>query len=135
VNGSGYFIGMAQMMSRVDYESTSTVWAMDKWRGVFQVRWVYLKDIGNARLRHIILSNNEDKPVTNSRDTQEILAEPGRKMLQVFGDYRERSSLLDDFDAYDQHETRAAAAKTGPAASQGTPTRSASARSAPTEEW
>ena len=27
VNGSGYFVGMAQMTSAVDYASTSTVWA------------------------------------------------------------------------------------------------------------
>lgn len=33
VNGSGHFCGMAQMLSGVDYSSTSKVWAQDKWKG------------------------------------------------------------------------------------------------------
>jgi len=76
----------------------------DKWKGVFQVKWIYIKDIGNQRLRHITMPNNENKPVTNSRDTQEILLEPGRQLLQVFATFRERSSLLDEFSAYERLE-------------------------------
>lgn len=38
--------------------------------GKFQVRWIYVKDVPNSQLRHIRLENNENKPVTNSRDTQ-----------------------------------------------------------------
>jgi YTH domain-containing family protein len=29
--------------------------------------------VPNPQFRHIILENNENKPVTNSRDTQEVL--------------------------------------------------------------
>ena len=76
----------------------------DKWKGVFQVKWIYIKDIGNQRLRHITMPNNENKPVTNSRDTQEILLEPGRQLLQVFGSFQERSSLLDEFSPYERLE-------------------------------
>ena len=89
VNGSGHFCGMAEMLSCLDYNSSAGVWAQDKWKGrevhialkplyhvflfflgQFKVRWIYVKDVPNAQLRHIRLENNENKPVTNSRDTQ-----------------------------------------------------------------
>jgi hypothetical protein len=37
VNGSGHFCGMAQMLSNVDYNSSASVWAQDKWKGQFKV--------------------------------------------------------------------------------------------------
>lgn len=72
VNESRQFCGMAQMISYVDYHKTFGGWLEDKWKGQFQVRWIFCKDIPNSQLRHIILPNNENKPVTNSRDTQEV---------------------------------------------------------------
>lgn len=72
VNASGHFCGMAQMMSGVDHEASSSVWCQDKWKGQFKVKWIYVKDVPNQALRHIRLENNENKSVTNSRDTQVI---------------------------------------------------------------
>lgn len=60
------------MMSEVDYDSSSSVWSQNKWKGQFKVKWIYVKDVPNSALRHIRLENNENKPVTNSRDTQVI---------------------------------------------------------------
>jgi hypothetical protein len=77
VNGSGHFCGMAEMVSRVDYNRTTGVWAQDKWKGCLQVKWIYVKDVPNALLRNIKLENNDNKPVTNSRDTQEIPYDKG----------------------------------------------------------
>ncbi|RXG53814.1 YTH domain-containing family protein 2 [Armadillidium vulgare] len=82
VNGSGHFCGIAQMISCVDYNCSSSVWAQDKWKGQFRVKWIYVKDVPNNPLRHIRLENNENKPVTNSRDTQEVPYEKG-KMVSV----------------------------------------------------
>jgi hypothetical protein len=65
VNGSGHFCGMAEMQSRVDYNKKTGVWAQDKWRGCFQVKWIYVKDIPNSLLRNIKLENTDTKPVTN----------------------------------------------------------------------
>jgi hypothetical protein len=31
------------------------VWASDKWKGVFKVRWIFVRDIPNVTLRHIKL--------------------------------------------------------------------------------
>jgi hypothetical protein len=45
VNGSGHFAGMAQMITDVDYNTTSTVWNQDKWKGIFRVKWIYVRDV------------------------------------------------------------------------------------------
>lgn len=55
VNASGHFCGMAEMLTPVDYTRSSTVWASDKWKGVFKVRWIFVRDIPNSNLRHIKL--------------------------------------------------------------------------------
>ena len=80
VNGSGHFCGMAEMTSPVDMSSSLSVWSQDKWRGQFTVKWIYVKDVPNSALRHIRLENNENKPVTNSRDTQEVPVDKGRQV-------------------------------------------------------
>lgn len=43
------------MLTPVDYTRSSTVWASDKWKGVFKVRWIFVRDIPNVNLRHIKL--------------------------------------------------------------------------------
>ena len=58
---------------------TCTTTRRDKWPGCFKVRWHIVKDIPNTMLRHIQLVTSDKKPVTNSRDTQEV--EPGQGML------------------------------------------------------
>ena len=63
---------MAEMLSTVDYNNTGkSVWVNnDKFKAQFMVKWIYVKDVPNRQFRHIRLENNENKPVTNSRDTQ-----------------------------------------------------------------
>ncbi|KAJ1543954.1 hypothetical protein HK405_008943 [Cladochytrium tenue] len=54
VNASGHFCGVATMESDVDWTRSSPVWAQgSRWRGVFVVRWIYVKDIPNSVLRHL----------------------------------------------------------------------------------
>lgn len=102
VNASGHFCGMAEMLTPVDYTRSSTVWASDKWKGVFKVRWIFVRDIPNANLRHIRLNNTQErKPVTNSRDTQELMADAGQEMLRIFHSHPARTSLLQDFAFYE----------------------------------
>nr|SVE91217.1 EOG090X08DF [Daphnia sinensis] len=104
VNGSGHFCGMAEMTSAVDMSSTLSVWSQDKWRGQFTVKWIYVKDVPNAALRHIRLENNENKPVTNSRDTQEVPVEKGRQVLKILHSYRHSTSIFDDFSHYEKRQ-------------------------------
>jgi hypothetical protein len=73
VNTSGQFVGVAEMTGAVDFEKTLEYWQQDKWNGSFSLKWHIVKDVPNNMLKHIILENNENKPVTNSRDTQEVI--------------------------------------------------------------
>lgn len=92
---SGQFCGMARMMSPVDYTTSSSVWTQtDKWKGRMDVRWIFVKDIPNSQLRHIRVWNNENKPVTNSRDTQELPPDAGLAMLRIFCDYPPKTSVI-----------------------------------------
>jgi hypothetical protein len=72
VNASGQFCGVAEMIGTVDFNKDMDFWQQDKWSGSFPVKWHIIKDVPNANFRHIVLENNDNKPVTNSRDTQEV---------------------------------------------------------------
>lgn len=43
----------------------------------------------------------ERKPVTNSRDTQELMPDAGQEMLRIFHTHPARTSLLQDFAFYE----------------------------------
>ncbi|KMQ98217.1 yth domain family protein 1-like protein [Lasius niger] len=86
VNGSGHFCGMAQMVSPVDYQCNSSVWSQDKWKGQFR------------------LENNENKPVTNSRDAQEVPHAKGITVLRILHTYRHSTSIFDDFGHYERRQ-------------------------------
>ncbi|XP_073472308.1 YTH domain-containing family protein 2 [Aquarana catesbeiana] len=104
VNGSGHFCGVAEMKSAVDYNTCAGVWSQDKWKGRFDVRWVFVKDVPNGQLRHIRLENNENKPVTNSRDTQEVPLEKARQVLRIIASYKHTTSIFDDFSHYEKRQ-------------------------------
>lgn len=72
VNASAQFCGVAEMVGPVDFEKSVDYWQQDKWSGQFPVKWHIIKDVPNSQFRHIVLQNNDNKPVTNSRDTQEV---------------------------------------------------------------
>ncbi|KAE9397379.1 YTH-domain-containing protein [Gymnopus androsaceus JB14] len=115
VNASGHFCGMAEMLTPVDYTRSSTVWASDKWKGVFKVRWIFVRDIPNVNLRHIKLNNTQErKPVTNSRDTQELLTDAGQEMLRIFHTHPARTSLLQDFAFYELQAMQKIQAQSNP---------------------
>ncbi|UZJ55166.1 hypothetical protein CBS101457_004486 [Exobasidium rhododendri] len=108
VNASGHFCGMAQMLTAVDYNSTSNVWVQEgKWKGTFKVRWIYVKDVPNGRLRHLRLTNTpEQKPITQSRDTQELPIEGGKEMLKIMAEFPSKTTLLQDWLFYEQQATQ-----------------------------
>ncbi|KAL8553711.1 hypothetical protein ACS0TY_002128 [Phlomoides rotata] len=93
VNASGQFVGVAEMIGPVDFTKNMDFWQVDKWN-----------DIPSTLLRHIILKNNENKVVTNSRDTQEVELNQGLQMLSIFMKYKAKTSVLDDFIFYENRE-------------------------------
>ncbi|EEF36924.1 yth domain-containing protein, putative [Ricinus communis] len=104
VNTSGQFVGLAEMVGPVDFNKTVEYWQQEKWIGCFPVKWHIIKDVPNNSLRHVTLENNENKPVTNSRDTQEVIFEKGIQMLKIFKGHRCKTSILDDFEFYAARE-------------------------------
>ncbi|KAG2580606.1 YTH domain-containing protein ECT2-like [Panicum virgatum] len=104
VNASAQFCGVAEMIGPVDFEKSVDYWQQDKWTGQFPVKWHIVKDVPNNLFRHIILENNDNKPVTNSRDTQEVKLEQGLEMLKIFKNHDDGASILDDFDFYEERE-------------------------------
>ncbi|KAL5220423.1 hypothetical protein ABZP36_025136 [Zizania latifolia] len=106
VNGSGHFCGMAEMVGPVEFQKDMDFWCQDKWTGSFPIRWHIIKDVPNYILQHILLQNNENKPVTHSRDTQEIPYVPGVSMLKILKDVKVKECLFDDFMKYEEDEAR-----------------------------
>ncbi|XP_072976849.1 uncharacterized protein [Typha angustifolia] len=104
VNTSGQFCGVAEMVGPVDFDKDMDFWQQDKWSGSFPVKWHFIKDVANASFRHILLENNENKPVTNSRDTQEIPYSAGISMLKIFKSTSSTTSVLDDFLFYEERQ-------------------------------
>lgn len=104
VNASGQFVGMAEMVGPVDFNKTMDYWQQDKWTGCFPVKWHIVKDVPNSILRQITLENNDNKPVTNSRDTQEVKLEQGLQVLKIFKEHDGKTSILDDFPFYETRQ-------------------------------
>ncbi|KAJ6288198.1 hypothetical protein OIU76_024231 [Salix suchowensis] len=104
VNASAQFCGVAEMTGPVDFDKNVDYWQQDKWNGQFPVKWHLIKDVPNSQFRHIVLENNDNKPVTNSRDTQEVKLEQGIEMLSIFKNYETDMSILDDFDFYEDRQ-------------------------------
>ncbi|KAF8074278.1 hypothetical protein N665_1116s0016 [Sinapis alba] len=100
VNASGQFVGLAEMTGPVDFDTNVECWQQDKWTGSFPLKWHIVKDVPNSLLKHITLENNENKPVTNSRDTQEVKLEQGLKIVKIFKEHMSKTCILDDFSFY-----------------------------------
>ena len=68
------------------------------------MKWIYVKDVPNSQLRHIRLENYDNRPVTNSRDTQEVPPEKGKQVLKILHSYKHSSSIFDVFHQYEKKE-------------------------------
>uniref|UniRef100_A0ACD5W658 Uncharacterized protein n=1 Tax=Avena sativa TaxID=4498 RepID=A0ACD5W658_AVESA len=106
VTQSSHFCGVAEMVGPVDFQKNMDFWSQDKWTGSFPVKWHIIKNIPNTTLQPILLQNNEQKPVTFSRDTQEIHYCPGTCMLKIFKSTSANECLFDHFMMYEEEEER-----------------------------
>ncbi|KAJ8470184.1 hypothetical protein OPV22_024527 [Ensete ventricosum] len=59
--------------------------------------------VGVAEM-HIKLENNDNKPVTNSRDTQEVKLEQGLQLLKLVKEHVRKTSILEDFSFYETRQ-------------------------------
>ncbi|XP_054824246.1 uncharacterized protein LOC129322167 isoform X2 [Prosopis cineraria] len=106
VNGSGQFVGVAEMIGPVDFNKDMRFWKGKKFYGFFPIRWHIIKDVPNTQFRYIVLPNNDNKPVTYSRDTQEVGLKQGMEMLNIFKRFLAKTSLLDDYDFYTNRDPK-----------------------------
>ncbi|KAK1388394.1 hypothetical protein POM88_016572 [Heracleum sosnowskyi] len=117
VNWSGQFVGVAEMIGRVDFVKILNFWLIEDWNGFFPVKWHIIKDIPNRQLSHIITESSE--PVTRTRDmfiliisstcgcyciSSQIGLQQGLEMLNIFKNNTVRTSMLDDFNFYEKRE-------------------------------
>lgn len=56
VNGSGRFCGVAEMLSTHDQDTMVGIWTERRWKGRFDIRWLYVKDVPMSFLRHIFVA-------------------------------------------------------------------------------
>ena len=104
VNGSGYFCGVAKMISEIDFcwQPDPNLWSHStKWKGKFDIKWIYVKNVPNRQLSYIKLENNENKPVTHSRDCQLVPSVNGIHVMKIIHYYHHYSSILDNAEDYE----------------------------------
>lgn len=98
VNASGRFCGVAEMSSNLRDDLDTSIWRDNsRYRHAFKVRWIVVRDVHNRSLKQFLVPANDMKPVTNSRDTQEIPATISKSILKLFKyEQSEIQSFLDD---------------------------------------
>ena len=103
-NGSGRYLGLARMKSICDFNKSFELWTQDgKWMGLFDVEWLFIKDVPFKEFKNITITmkDGEIKPVSNSRDTQEIPFEQGKIMIEKIAKYQNSNTILEHFEFFD----------------------------------
>ena len=103
-NGSGRFVGLARMKKEVEYDKCFPYWTQDnKWGGLFELEWIFIKDVPFKQFKNIVImmKDGERKPVTNSRDTQEVPFQEGKKMIEIIHSFSNTNTILEHFEYYD----------------------------------
>lgn len=103
-NGSGRYVGVAKMTSPLDENNSFMYWTQDsKWAGLFDIDWVFIKDIPFKTFKgiDILMKDGQVKPVTYSRDTQEVPFCEGKRMLTIIENYVYSNTILEHFEYYD----------------------------------
>ena len=106
-NGSGRYVGIARMKTPCDLNKSFELWTQDgKWMGLFDVEWVFIKDVPFKEFKDIkiTMKDGEIKPVSNSRDTQEIPFEQGKIMIEKISQFQNSNTILEHFEFYDMRQ-------------------------------
>ena len=103
-NGSGRYAGIARMKTACDETRSFEFWTQDgKWTGLFDVEWIFIKDVPFKEFKEIIITmkDGETKPISNARDTQEIPFEQAKIMIEKISKYQNSNTILEHFEFYD----------------------------------
>ena len=91
------------MRSEVDFEHRSGAWRFDRsvrglenlaWCGEFHVKWVFIKDLQEARLSELVGGNTTLGSFTHGKEFPFYL---GFEILRAFDSARSSSTLMDAF--------------------------------------
>jgi hypothetical protein len=103
-NGSGRFLGLARMKKEVEAEKFFPFWTQDnKWGGLFEVEWIFIKDVPFYFVKHlsILMNDGLTRPVSSSRDTQEVPFAEGKQIIEIFENFSNTNTILEHFEYYD----------------------------------
>ena len=106
-NGSGRYVGIARMKTPCDENRSFEFWTQDgKWPGLFDVEWLFIKDVPFKEFKEIIITmkDGEIKPISNARDTQEIPFQQAKIMLEKISNYQNSNTILEHFEFYDMRQ-------------------------------
>ncbi len=101
---SDRFLGLAKMKKGVDYTKIFPLWTRDyKWVGIFELEWIFIKDIPFREFRNITISTNDgnNKPCFYLKDAQEIPYNQAFKMFEIYLNYSNNNTILEHFEYYD----------------------------------
>ena len=103
-NKSGRYCGVAKMISSVDENKIFELWTQDnKWPGLFNVEWIFIKDVPLKEFKNIMIqmASGEIRPVSHSRDAQEIPFNNAKVMMEIFSKYENCNTIFEKFEFYD----------------------------------
>ena len=90
------------MASEVRFNQIFNYWWEDlKWSGVFDVNWVYVKDVHHADVKAITYNNTA---IANLKDGNEIDFTAGKALLETFKNYNFVSNIFEAFQYMDERE-------------------------------
>jgi len=116
VVNSNQFLGVAKLASDILHNETFKYWWEPcKWFGVFNIKWLFVKDIHHAQFEHLkqevyqhIDHNNIKTPtlcsVINLRDSTKINAKVGKQILSIFAKHPIKPNVFDSFAYMDRRE-------------------------------
>lgn len=99
---SGQFCGIAEMASEVRFNQIYNYWWEDlKWSGVFEINWIYIKDVHHSDVKNVIFNST---PIANLKDGSEIDFAAGKQLLEIFKNYQFISDIFEAFIFMDERE-------------------------------
>ena len=103
-NKSGRFCGVCKMITPVDFNKIFELWTQDNtWPGLFKVEWIFIKDVPLKIFNNIYIQMNDKqyRPVSHSRDAQEIPYGKAKYMMDRFAKYQNSNTIFERFEFYD----------------------------------
>ncbi len=100
---SGRFLGLAEMKSAVAYEKYFPLWTQDFQKGLFEIQWIFIKDLPYYLFKEINLrmSDGVTRSITFCRNSQEVPYESAKKSLEIIENYFNKNTILEHFEYYD----------------------------------